>query len=934
MLRVRITLQSLMKVLAILFSAFLLAPAAWAQNTGQIRVTVTDENKFEFPGVSITLSSSMGTQKRETDDGGVATFTQLLPGTYAVAATAPGYQTTSVEDITVFTGGRTSDVRIEMVPGEVEVIKVEDNNQPTVDVNNTSMGQVLTQDIISNIPTGRSYQSAAAIVTGVNPSSVGGNIQAAGASYNENTYMLDGAQITDPVTGTFSTNFNYDAIKQVEVVLGGYMPEYGQSLGAVVNLVTETGDNNLKFSAGAFYSNGNWSPRMDARLTADGLPLGPTGFDSQNESLQVNALLSGPVVKDKAWFILSYQWDRYVAALTGIPQPRDYDGHYLLAKLTVQPNSEHRIAVFAQVQPTTIDNGSQSDPYQKASAQDRQAQGGLVANARWQWFISPDVNLDTSALIQTQYLEGSGVPCTHDRSQPQNPCRPGELENNIDWYTAGRLGLSGAFNSQNTTSYDFDDRLRLQFGTKLQVVSLDDPFGGTHDLKFGIQGQQTVHNRLFGIMGNTIAYDLNRASFNPDTFTNYYWMETSGPIRTRATGSQVNAFAQDSWKPLRNLTINYGLRYDGVIARDDRDNAALRSSLFGPRLYAAWDPGADQKTKIAIGYGRFNDSGNLEVAQFGNTAALGTKMWLGEYFSNLNATGYTAGAGGLDERFGYVPTQGLMYDISPRLNTSTVNDQLRLPRSDEFIFQAQRQLIKDVAAGVNGTAKFTRYIYVPDELNLIYDEDGSSVIGSRFNNTLFSYARLRTPDLARRNYYSVDVFLEKVSSKRTYGRVSYQYANNFGSAASAQSGAFMVDQQVQYNYGQFLNLPRHTVKAFGYWDIVGTDPHTTTVSANFFYVSGEPLERLYPTGGGNYGLRIRPRGVYTTYNPYWQLDFGLRQKIDVTRGRMELWLDVMNVLNAQTPQGLSTYYLAQENRLFTFYRQDPTSFLVGLRYDY
>jgi len=285
MLRVRITLQSLMKALAILFSVFVTAPAAFAQNTGQIRVTVTSADGLEFPGVSLTLTSTMGTQKRTTDESGEATFTQLLPGSYGMMAQADGFQTSTVEDIIVYPSGRTTPVPITLIAGQIETVVSVEQARPTVDTSNTTVGQVLTREILTNIPTGRSYQGAAAVVTGVNPSSVGGNIQAAGASYNENTYMLDGAQITDPVTGTFSTNFNYDAIKQVEVVLGGYMPEYGQSLGAVVNLVTETGDNNLRFNAGAFYSNGNWSPRMDQRLTADGLPLAPTGFDSQNESL-------------------------------------------------------------------------------------------------------------------------------------------------------------------------------------------------------------------------------------------------------------------------------------------------------------------------------------------------------------------------------------------------------------------------------------------------------------------------------------------------------------------------------------------------------------------------------------------------------------------------------------------------------------------------
>jgi hypothetical protein len=65
----------------------------------------------------------------------------------------------------------------------------------------------------------------------------------AGASSNENTYMMDGINITDPVTGTFSLNFNFDAIEQLQVLTSAYDPEYGQNLGGAINIVTDSGGN-------------------------------------------------------------------------------------------------------------------------------------------------------------------------------------------------------------------------------------------------------------------------------------------------------------------------------------------------------------------------------------------------------------------------------------------------------------------------------------------------------------------------------------------------------------------------------------------------------------------------------------------------------------------------------------------------------------------
>ena len=89
---------------------------------------------------------------------------------------------------------------------------------------------------------------------------------------------------------------------------------------------------------------------MTLRMRTDN-SRSPTGFDSTFQTLQIGAKVSGPVVRDKAWFIISYQHDRSLIALTGVPQARDYDGHYMLAKLTVQPTTEHRLSAFFQTDP-------------------------------------------------------------------------------------------------------------------------------------------------------------------------------------------------------------------------------------------------------------------------------------------------------------------------------------------------------------------------------------------------------------------------------------------------------------------------------------------------------------------------------------------------------------------------------------------------------
>jgi hypothetical protein len=907
-------MPSIRFVLRLLLLLAIIPAAAFASvTTGVIKGTTVDGGGLPIPGVSVTIVSDnmMGQKELTTGADGRFLFIELPPGKYTLTARADGFTSVQKPNMQVSIGRNTiitvtmpllGEGGQEMEGGEEMIIE---ETRSVIDTESGNRGSVLTKEFLERIPAGRSYQSAVQMAAGVTG---GANANVAGSAYNENTYLLDGVNITDPVTGTFSLNFNFDAIEQIEVLTSAFDPEYGVNLGGSINVVTETGGNTFETKTGIYITNGNWSPKLDGRYAADGMELAPTDFDSRWERYEVGMKVSGPIVRDKAWIVTAYQMTRTLIANAGVELPRDFDAHYLITKLTFQPTSDHRITAFLQSDPTTIDNVYYGDRFIKPEAQGRQAQGGYVTSLQWDWFISPESFLETKALIQKSFIERYGVPCTHDQDIGYHPCETDETENYIDFVTPGRLGQNLAYDSGNEYYFDFDDRWRGSIQSKYSLLQLD--FLGTHDLKAGFNAELLRWKRTVGYTGNIYYVDLNTLAYNPDTLRNYYWIEASGPLSYAADAESLGLFIQDVYKPIENLTFRYGVRYDRQIFRNDVGEPVTNTGLWGPRFSAIWDPWANAKTKIVGSIGRFNDTSRLGVANYLSQSDFGSKLFLGEAFNE-----FTSNAGN-------------DYSYSPIENTNQILPNTTAPRADMFTVGVEREVIQDLALSAYFTGKFTRNLYAFDELNFVWDQDGYNRLAT-VDGTANTYYRLRTPDVAQRDYYRSDLSILKIFSNRWEAQGSYSFTRSRGTTQTSPSSFLAVPGQLEYYLDGNLGTDiTHDVSAGFAWQLPD-DPWTTELGGTIFMESGYPLSRYYDSAFGS--ILKDTVGTYTRSQTWWKLSLLVKQSIPVRKGALKGYLQVDNATNNRAGQSA---YFSQDNRWIISGRTDPTQLMVGAEYEF
>ncbi|MGH9788252.1 MAG: carboxypeptidase regulatory-like domain-containing protein, partial [Candidatus Acidiferrales bacterium] len=327
------------RMAALILAVVVSALATSAQTfRGSVSGTVTDSTGAVVPGARVVVKNVDTGLEREaqTDDTGYYVVTELPIGNYSVTVEKEGFQRAVVSSVRVDVAAERR-VDLALSPGALTQTTEVVGTVPLVDTTTNVLGGTIVAKQATELPiSGRDFTKLLVLVPGATGSPDGitdfpgsfGLFSSNGSRGRSNNFLLDGTDMNDGyrnlpaineagVFGTPATILPLDAIAETRI-LSNFEPEYGRNGGAVVNIVTKSGTNDLHGTVYWYFRN----DRLNARNFFNN--VGPKDRFRYND---FGASVGGPIRRNSTFFFVGYEGVRERGAITtlvAVPTLDDY----------------------------------------------------------------------------------------------------------------------------------------------------------------------------------------------------------------------------------------------------------------------------------------------------------------------------------------------------------------------------------------------------------------------------------------------------------------------------------------------------------------------------------------------------------------------------------------------------------------------------------
>ncbi len=290
---------------------------------GSISGLVQDPTGAVVPNAQVTLlNTDQGITLTTTTNGaGEYTFSPVRIGHYSITVTAPGFSTTTQQNLQV-TVGLALQVNVQLKTGAASETVQVTTAPAELQTSESSVGQTVTGQTINNLPlNGRNFTFLAQLGAGANTpqadtrgNAASGAFTANGLKPAQNNYLLDGidnnSNAVDFLNGT-----NYivlpplDAIAEFKVQTADFSAELGRAAGAVLNATVKSGTNGIHGAVWEFFRN-------DVLDAADWFEDNAGIKKGELRQNQFGGAIGGPIVKNKLFYFGDYEGLRRVQGNT------------------------------------------------------------------------------------------------------------------------------------------------------------------------------------------------------------------------------------------------------------------------------------------------------------------------------------------------------------------------------------------------------------------------------------------------------------------------------------------------------------------------------------------------------------------------------------------------------------------------------------------
>ena len=218
---------------------------------GSIYGQVVDASGAAVPNATITvLDVSKGTSVQVTSNAsGEYSVPHLIPDTYNISVSAPGFRTLTNNGIPVAADTSPKvDLHLE-IGATNETVEVT-TEVPQLKTDRADVATLFNERAVTDLPiTGRNFTSLQLLIPGAqqmgwsqnsaeNPQG-SAQIQINGQHFSGVAYELDGAANQDPILGQIVINPPLDAVTEAKIATQNYDAEFGQAVSAVMTAQNE-----------------------------------------------------------------------------------------------------------------------------------------------------------------------------------------------------------------------------------------------------------------------------------------------------------------------------------------------------------------------------------------------------------------------------------------------------------------------------------------------------------------------------------------------------------------------------------------------------------------------------------------------------------------------------------------------------------------------